>query len=59
MKKNSFTSVKELPVMLSVSQVAAVLNIRMRHALPAILLGLVIAAAITTAVTLGLWNLLI
>ena len=39
--------------------VAAVLNIRMRHALPAILLGLVIAAAITTAVTLGLWNLLI
>lgn len=41
------------------SLVAAVLNIRMRHALPAILLGLVIAAAITTAVTLGLWNLLI
>lgn len=27
MKKNSFTSVKELPLMLSVSQVAAVLNI--------------------------------
>lgn len=41
------------------SLVAAVLNIRMRHALPAILLGLVIAAAITTAVTLGLLNLLI
>lgn len=41
------------------SLVAAVLNIRMRHALPAILLGLVIAAAITVAVTLGLFNLLI
>lgn len=41
------------------SLVAAVLNIRMRHALPAILLGLVIAAAITTAVTLGLFGLLI
>ena len=27
MKKNSFTSVKELPIMLSISQVAAVLNI--------------------------------
>ena len=27
MKKSSFTSVKELPIMLSVSQVAAVLNI--------------------------------
>lgn len=27
MKKNSFTSVKELPIMLSVSQVATVLNI--------------------------------
>ncbi|WP_251318070.1 helix-turn-helix domain-containing protein [Flintibacter muris] len=27
MKKNSFTSVKDLPIMLSVSQVAAVLNI--------------------------------
>ena len=27
MKKNYFTSVKELPIMLSVSQVAAVLNI--------------------------------
>ena len=41
------------------SLVAAVLNIRMRHALPAIFLGLVIAAAITTAITLGLFNLLI
>lgn len=41
------------------SLVAAVLNIRMRHALPAILLGLVIAAAITTAITLGLFGLLI
>ena len=39
--------------------VASVLDIRMRHALPAIFLGLVIAAAITTAVTLGLFNLLI
>lgn len=41
------------------SLVAAVLNIRMRHALPAILLGLVIAGLITTALTLGLFNLLI
>lgn len=41
------------------SLVAAMLNIRMRHALPAILLGLVIAAAITTAITLGLFGLLI
>lgn len=41
------------------SLVAAVLNIRMRHALPAVLLGLVIAAAITTAITLGLFGLLI
>ncbi len=39
--------------------VASVLDIRMRHALPAIFLGLVIAAGITTAVTLGLFNLLI
>lgn len=39
--------------------VASVLDIRMRHALPAIFLGLVIAAAITTAVTLGLFGLLI
>ena len=39
--------------------VASVLDIRMRHALPAIFLGLVIAAAITTAITLGLFNLLI
>lgn len=39
--------------------VAAVLNIRMRHALPAILLGLVIAGLITTALTLGVFNLLI
>jgi len=33
--------------------VAALLDIRMRHAIPAILLGLVIAGAITTAVTMG------
>ena len=39
--------------------VASVLDIRMRHALPAIFLGLVIAAGITTAVTLGVFNLLI
>ena len=39
--------------------VASVLDIRMRHALPAIFLGLVIAAAITTAITLGLFGLLI
>ena len=39
--------------------VASLLDIRMRHALPAIFLGLVIAAAITTAITLGLFNLLI
>ena len=38
--------------------VASVLNIRMRNALPAILLGLVIAAAVTLAVTLGLFHLL-
>ena len=37
--------------------VASVLNIRMRNALPAILLGLVIAAAVTLAVTLGLFHL--
>ena len=37
--------------------VAALLEIRMRHALPAILLGLVIAGGITTAVTLGLIHL--
>lgn len=34
--------------------VASVLDIRLRNALPAILLGLMIAGAITTAVTLGL-----
>ena len=39
--------------------VASALDIRMRHALPAIFLGLVIAAAITTAITLGLFGLLI
>lgn len=39
--------------------VASLLDIRLRHALPAIFLGLVIAAAITTAITLGLFNLLI
>ncbi len=38
--------------------VAAMLNIRMRHALPAIFLGLVIAGGITTAVTLGVVHLL-
>jgi len=37
--------------------VASVLDIRMRHALPAILAGLVIAGAITTAVTLGVIHL--
>lgn len=37
--------------------VASVLEIRMRHALPAIFLGLLIAAAITTAVTLGVFSL--
>ena len=37
--------------------VAALLDIRMRHALPAILLGLIIAGAITTAVTVGLISL--
>ena len=37
--------------------VAALLDIRMRHALPAILLGLLIAGAITTAVTVGLISL--
>ena len=34
--------------------VASLLDIRLRNALPAILLGLVIAGGITTAVTLGL-----
>ena len=34
--------------------VAALLDIRLRNALPAILLGLVVAGGITTAVTLGL-----
>lgn len=37
--------------------VASVLDIRMRNALPAILLGLVIAGGITTAVTMGLIHL--
>jgi uncharacterized membrane protein len=37
--------------------VAALLDIRMRHALPAILLGLIVAGAITTAVTLGVVSL--
>lgn len=37
--------------------VAALLDIRMRHAIPAIWLGLVIAGAITTAVTMGLFSL--
>lgn len=39
------------------SLVAAMLNIRMRHALPAILLGLIAAGLITTAVTLGVIHL--
>lgn len=39
------------------SLVAAVLNIRMRHALPAILLGLMAAGLITTALTLGVFHL--
>ena len=38
--------------------VASLLDIRLRHALPAILLGLLAAAAITTAVTLGVIHLL-
>lgn len=38
--------------------VAAMLNIRMRHALPAIFLGLIIAGGITTAVTMGVIHLL-
>ena len=37
--------------------VASALDIRMRHALPAIFLGLLIAAAATTALTLGLIHL--
>lgn len=40
------------------SLVAAVLNIRLRHALPAILLGLIMAGLITTALTLGIFHLL-
>ena len=39
------------------SLVVSVLDIRMRHALPAIFLGLLIAAGITTALTLGLFHL--
>ena len=38
--------------------VASALDIRMRHALPAIFLGLVIAGVITTTLTLGLFHLL-
>ncbi len=38
--------------------VASVLDIRMRHALPAIFAGLVVAAGITSAVTMGLFQLL-
>lgn len=37
--------------------VASVLDIRMRNALPAILLGLIIAGGITTAVTMGVIHL--
>ena len=37
--------------------VAALLDIWMRHAMPAILLGLIIAGAITTAVTVGVISL--
>lgn len=40
------------------SLVAAALNIRMRHALPAIALGLVAAGLVTTALTLGVVHLL-
>ena len=38
--------------------VASVLDIRMRHALPAIFLGLLAAAGITTALTLGVFHFL-
>jgi uncharacterized membrane protein len=38
--------------------VASVLDIRMRHALPAIFAGLLMAAGITAAVTMGLFQLL-
>ncbi len=38
--------------------VASLLDIRMRHALPAIFVGLVIAGGITTAVTMGVASLL-
>ena len=37
--------------------VATLLDIRMRHAVPAILVGLIIAGAITTAVTMGVVHL--
>ena len=37
--------------------VASLLDIRLRHAFPAILLGLIIAGAITTAVTMGVVHL--
>lgn len=40
------------------SLVASALDIRMRHALPAIFLGLLIAGGITTMLTLGLFHLL-
>ena len=40
------------------SLLAAALNIRMRHALPAIALGLVAAGLVTTALTLGVVHLL-
>ena len=38
--------------------VAAILNIRMRHALPSILLGVVIAGIVVTAASLGIIHLL-
>lgn len=38
--------------------VASVLDIRMRHALPAILLGLILAAAITSLLTMGIFGIL-
>ena len=37
--------------------VAALLDIRMRHALPAIFLGVAIAGALVTAVTMGVVHL--
>lgn len=38
--------------------IASVLDIRMRHALPAILLGLILAAAITSLLTMGIFGIL-